>query len=204
MALNVISLSKLLASGQPEEDIERLLFSFESLSDNGAAEDIELFLHKKAIQFEKVDLARTYLVMSTFKDVPYLAGYFSIANKPLIIQKKVYSKLSTSLQKKLMGFGHKTDQRNYECKGYLIGQLGKNYSVQAQVARQLSGKDLLELAYRKILEAHEIVGGRIVHLECQDIPALKKFYEGNGFREIKDFESPNGMCIFVKNISAIQ
>ena len=43
MALNVISLSKLLASGQPEEDIERLLFSFESLSDNGAAEDIELF-----------------------------------------------------------------------------------------------------------------------------------------------------------------
>lgn len=203
MAITVISLSKLLESDQTEEDIESLLFSFETLKEEHASEDIEHFLHKKAISFERVDLARTYLVMSTYKDQPYLAGYFSIANKPLIIPKKVFKKLSTSLQKRLVGFGHRTDQNNFECKGYLIGQLGKNYSVQSQVANQVSGADLLSLAYSKILDAHEIVGGRVVHLECQDIPSLKNFYNKNGFREIEGFESPNGMCIFVKNIDRL-
>lgn len=203
MAINVISLSKLLESDQKEEDINSLLFSFETLKEDNASEDIEQFLHKKAISFERVDLARTYLVMSTYKSKPYLAGYFSIANKPLIIPKKVFKKLSNSLQKKLVGFGHKTDQSNFECKGYLIGQLGKNYSVEAQVAKQVNGEDLLSLAYLKIIEAHEIVGGRVVHLECQNVPSLKKFYTQNGFREIEGFESPNNMCIFVKNIDKL-
>lgn len=198
-----MSLSKLLESDQTEEDINTLLFSFETLKEENVTEDIEQFLHKKAVSFERVDLSRTYLVMSTYKNKPYLAGYFSIANKPLIIPKKTFKKLSTNLQKKLMGFGHKTDQNNFECKGYLIGQLGKNYSVESQIAKQVSGSDLLSLAYGKILEAHEIVGGRVIHLECQNVPSLKNFYVRNGFREIENFESPNGLCIFVKNIDKL-
>ena len=103
-----------------------------------------------------------------------------------------------------MGFGHRTEQKNYECKGYLIGQLGKNFSDDAKAAKQISGKDLLHLAYNKILEAHEVVGGRVIHLECEDKEKLKKFYSDNGFRELEDFESPNGMCIFVKNINTLK
>ncbi len=142
--------------------------------------------------------------MSTYKDQPYLAGYFSIAPKPLIIPRKTFSRLTKSLQRKLMGFGHRTEQKNYECKGYLIGQLGKNFSDDAKAAKQISGKDLLHLAYNKILEAHEVVGGRVIHLECEDKEKLKKFYSDNGFRELEDFESPNGMCIFVKNINTLK
>ena len=45
-----------------------------------------------------------------------------------------------------MGFGHKTDMKNYECKGYLLGQLGKNYSDIAKKANLLSGNDLFRVA----------------------------------------------------------
>ncbi|MTD42451.1 GNAT family acetyltransferase [Erwinia sp. CPCC 100877] len=203
MALDVISLSTLLKSDSTKEEIENLLFSFEKLNGTTGCVDIEYFLHKKAIEFEKMDLARTYLVLSKYKDKVYLAGYFAIAPKPLVIKKKVFKKISNTQQKKLMGFGHKTDQNNYECKGYLIGQLGKNYSKEAIMANQLSGSELLQLAYRKIKEAHEIVGGRVVHLECQNIPKLKEFYKEEGFREIENRESEDDLCIFVKTIDKI-
>lgn len=200
MAISVLPLNKLLKSGQEEGDINSLLFSFVGLRNNSASYDIEDFLRNKSIQFEKMDLARTYLVLADYKKETYLAGYFSIANKPLVVKRKAFKRLSKSLQKKLMGFGHKTDVQNYECKGYLIGQLGKNYSEEAKKANQVSGEDLLQLSYEKILEAHEVVGGRVVHLECQNIDSLKDFYFRNGFREIEDFESPNQMHVFVKSI----
>lgn len=203
MAITLLSLADLLKTDTAIEDIDRLLHSFITIKDNNISFDIEDFLHNKAVSFENVDLARTYLVMSSYKNKPYLAGYFSIANKPLIIPKSVFKRLSKSLQRRLMGFGHKTDQNNFECKGYLIGQLGKNYSIEAIAANQISGADLLALAYSKILEAYRIVGGRVIHLECQNVSSLKKFYIDNGFREIEEFESPNSMCIFVKSINKL-
>lgn len=203
MTLNVISLSTLLKSDSTKEEIESLLFSFEKLNGTTGCIDIEYFIHKKAIEFEKMDLARTYLVLSMYKNRAYLAGYFAIAPKPLVIKKKVFRKLSGTQQKKLMGFGHKTDQSNYECKGYLIGQIGKNFSEEAVSANQLNGSELLQLAYSKIKEAHEIVGGRVVHLECQNIHKLKNFYEDQGFREIENRKTKDELCIFVKTIDKI-
>lgn len=181
----------------------QLFDSFTSLNDDKSSKDVEHFLHDKAVQFEKVDLSRTYLVMSTYRNEPYLAGYFAISNKSLVIPKQVYKKLSGTFQKKLMGMGHKTEVQNYECKGYLIGQLGKNYSVEARNANQLSGEELLELAYEKILEAHEIVGGKVVYLECEHVEKLKNFYKRNGFREMEEYDSPNNLCIFVKTIKKL-
>lgn len=203
MSIDVISLSDILKSNYTGEEIDSLLSSFECNSLSKGSSDVEFFLHHKAIQFEKVDLARTYLVMSYFRKRTYLAGYFSIANKPLIIPKATYSKISKSQQKKLMGLGHKSDLKNYECKGYLLGQLGKNYNSIAISANQISGNELLELVYRKIKEAQELVGGRVLHLECEDHPKIKKFYSENGFREIEDYKSPNGLCIFVKTLDKI-
>ncbi|MGM5473768.1 GNAT family acetyltransferase [Bacillus pumilus] len=206
MALKIISLTDLINSDQTEEDIKKLLFSFETIksrSESGAR-DVEEFLHNKAIQFEIMGIARTYLVMSTYKKKPLLAGYFALSTRPLIIPKRQYSKISKNLQKRLMGFGHKTEQDAYEVKGYLLGQLGKNYSADAQIAKCVTGQDILHLSYSKVLDAHRIVGGRILYLECEHHEKVKKFYNDNGFSELAHYESENKLCLMVQQISKLQ
>ncbi|MDN3074155.1 GNAT family acetyltransferase [Enterococcus faecalis] len=203
MALTVLPLLDLINSDNTEEEIKNLLFSFECKSLSFGASDVEYFLHNKAVNFETMDMARTYLVLSTYQSKFYLAGYFSISNKPLVIPKKQFNskKISNSQRKRLMGFGHRTDMKNYECKGYLLGQLGKNYSEIAKKANQISGNDLLALAYEKVKEAHSLVGGRVLHLECENNEKIKTFYSENGFVQLEDYESPNNYCLFVKQIS---
>ena len=203
MALEVVGLKSLIESGRSEEEISEILLSFCSLpaGDNGEVHDVEFFLHKKAIHYEKLDISRTYLVFSTYKQEIILVGYFSLANKPLVISKKNFSKFSNSLKKRLLGIGHRTDSANYECKGYLLGQLGKNFSKQAVSANIISGKDLLKLANDRMLVSYEAVGGRIFYLECEDSPKLKDFYASQGFSEIQNFKSPNDLCVFVRRIS---
>lgn len=202
MALDIISLTDLIRSGREEEDIKKLLFSFSSLKikENPGADDVESFLHNKAIQFEKMDLSRTYLVISTFKGKPFVAGYFSISNRPLVIARKDFLKIATTVKKRLMGIGHKTEQASYEIKGFLLGQLGKNFSEVSRKARSLTGDDLLLLAYMKVQEAHRIVGGRILYLECEDHEKIKSFYFRNGFKELEEYKSPNDLCLMVKKI----
>lgn len=198
-------LNDMIRSIPTEEDIKKLLFSFSTYKaqDSSGAEDVEYFLHNKAIQFEKMDLARTYLVMSTYKSNPVLVGYFSISNKPLSIPNKQFRKLTNSMQKRLMGIGHKTEQSTFIIKGYLLGQLGKNFSDEARSANCCSGNDLLQLAYRKIAEAHRIVGGRILYLECENVEKIINFYKANGFNLIDAFETENGYCMMVKQLKDI-
>lgn len=148
-----------------------------------------------------MDLSRTYLVFSPYQKRPYLAGYFSLSNRPLIIPRKNFIKLSSTVQRTLMGFGHKTQQASYEIKGFLLGQLGKNEI--AINAKNLNGNDLLQLANMKVQEAYRIVGGRILYLECEDHPKIKDFYYENGFRELEEFKSPNDLCLMVKKIELI-
>lgn len=205
MSLNVISLYDMIRAIPAEEDIQKLLFSFKTLDsqDSAGAEDVEFFLHNKAIQFEKMDLARTYLVMSTYKGRQVLVGYFSISNKPLTVPNKQFRKLSNSLQRRLMGMGTKAEQSSYVIKGYLLGQLGKNFSEESRLANCCNGNDLLQLAYKKVAEAHRIVGGRILYLECENVEKIITFYKSNGFNQIEAFESDNGYCMMVKQLKDI-
>lgn len=200
MALEIVQLYDMLRSGRREEEIKQILLSFCSLRNGDQIHDVEDFLHNKAIEFEKNDIARTYLVFSSYKGYPVLVGYYSLSNKPLIISKRNFSKFSTSLKKRLLGFGHKTERENYEIKGYLLGQLGKNYSEDAIATRAVSGRDLLALDTESMLQIHKLAGGRIFYLECEDIEKLKQFYHGEGFREIEDYKSENGYCIFIRRI----
>lgn len=206
MALKVVSLSDLLRIELPQEHLDKILSSFVTLKneETSGADDVEYFLHNKAANFEKMDLSRTYLVMSDYQGDSFLAGYFAISNRSLAISNKNFSKFSQTLKRRLMGVGHKTEQKTYEIKGFLIGQLGKNYSEVAKKAKALSGDDLLELAYRKVLEAYRLVGGRIVYLECEHNDKVKEFYNRNGFRELLEYDSPNNMCLMVKKLDHIK
>jgi len=205
VSLEVVQLKDLLDTGRSKEEIQQILLTFCSLpcSNPDEVHDVQFFLHNKAIEFEKMDISRTFLVFSTYKNTPYLAGYYSLSNKPLVISKKNFSKMSNSLKKSLMGIGHKTDAANYEVKGFLLGQLGKNFSPQALAANMASGADLIALAHESMYQAYRTVGGRIFYLECEDVQPLKDFYIKLGFREIQNYRSDSGYCIFVQRIENV-
>ncbi|AMW98466.1 GNAT family acetyltransferase [Rummeliibacillus stabekisii] len=202
MALDIVQLRDFLNTGRSEEEIRQILLSFCSrpCSDPEKINDVEYFLHSKAIEFEKMDISRTYLVFSTYKDIPVLVGYYSLSNKPLVISKKNFAKFPNSLKRKLMGFGHKTDSDNYEIKGYLLGQIGKSFAKNALATNSVNGADLLKMATDSMMNAYRATGGRIFYLECEDEAKLKSFYTSQGFREIEHYKSQNDLCIFIRKI----
>lgn len=139
--------------------------------------DVEYFLKEKAIEFSKQDISRTFLVLSEYKGRNVIVGYFAITNKATKIKKFVISKTK---RKKILRYA----EYNNESKGYnialpLIGQLGKNYNNGYN--KLISGDNLLKFACDKIKQTQNIIGGRYVFLECEDIDKLKNFYEDNGF-----------------------
>ena len=72
----------------------------------------------------------------------------------------------------------KTIQR-YTISAPLIGQLGKNFSNSYN--KLITGDELLKLALDKVREMQNIVGGKIVYLECEQKEKLIDFYSQNGF-----------------------
>lgn len=64
-------------------------------------QDVENFLHNKAISFAKQYLAMTFLVFITHNNHLLLVGYYTLANKFLSLSD---TKLSKTIQKKIMKF----------------------------------------------------------------------------------------------------
>ncbi|MCO7178905.1 GNAT family N-acetyltransferase [Streptococcus gallolyticus] len=180
------------------EAIKEILSSFKSINED-EPHDVETFLHKKAIDFEKTALASTYLVFDTETNI--LLGFFSLANKPLTMSKKNFESLSKNQQKKLRRSG-RTIGTKFQVNSYLIGQLGKNYSEEAQVVAEtyISGKELLTLAYDQVVAASRVIKARYVWIECEDVEYLKNFYQNFGFRLIPDYESSNNLKVMLMKI----
>jgi hypothetical protein len=67
---------------------------------------------------------------------------------------------------------------------YLIGQLGKNDDLPSD---QIHLSDIIGYAESHILGASELVGGRIMFLECKStIKKLNDLYRGQGYRKLKE------------------
>lgn len=197
MKVVVISLNSMLNNEEySEKQIQDLLLTFSTIniSNCNAANDVEVFLHTKAIRFDKSDNARTHLVFD--KETTNLLGYFAISPKTWEISFKDYEKLK-SVQKKKLGLSKNSTEKKYKINGHLIGQLGLNYNAVCKVVG-FTGSDLLEIACNKIREGYNILGGRITWLECVDVPQLISFYEAYGFSSVKDYVSPNGYKVFFK------
>jgi len=146
--------------------------------------DIESFLHNRAIEFEFLSKARTYLVCDADaldKEERFLIlGYFSLSLKTLSIPDGV----SNRKRKDFDGFNakmHGEPIRDVPC--YLIGQFGKNSAIPKE-KQMLSGDELMEFALAALRPAFEAVGGRHVMVECHDKKVLLDFYHRNGFDEV--------------------
>ena len=198
MSVRVVSLDDMLESLDIGV-VKEILSSFQSIRNSDEPHDVEKFLHKRAIDFEKTALASTYLVFDT--ETSILLGFFSLANKPLTMSKKNFDSLSNTQQKKLRQSG-RTIGTKFQVNSYLIGQLGKNYSRGAkEIAKtHISGDELLTLAYDKVVAASQLIKAKYVWIECEDIEYLKNFYQNFGFRLIPDYESSNNLKVMVMRI----
>lgn len=137
--------------------------------------DVEDFLHNKAVTFAKQGISSVWLVFASFQEKWRLVGYFALANKIFYLKSR---KISNTLRKRLQKFA----TPDFELAMPLIGQLGKNY--RDGYDKLITGDELLRLACDKVAEGHRIFGGRAVFVECEDVPALVRFYERNQFHVV--------------------
>ena len=140
--------------------------------------NVEKFLKENAIHFTKKNQSVTYLVFS--EKTAILVGYFTLAIKPITVNSHVLSKKK---KKKLLRVGKiDADRQEFYLSAYLIAQLGKNYSENANT--QITGKQLLEIAITEVKKLQYRAGGVAVFLESENNPKLIQFYtEENNFKE---------------------
>ncbi len=171
---NLVRLEDMLAE-LGEDRVKTILLGFSCPHNR----DVEHFLYQKAIEFAKQRLSITYLIFVSYKKEPALIGYFTLSAKTIMVPKKA---LSSNLQKRISKFGpYNKDLKRYLISAPLIAQISKNYSE--SLNKMIPGDELLKIACNKVSEAHSIIGGRVVYLECEDNERLIGFYKRNGFVE---------------------
>lgn len=189
----VLSLKELLLQAETQEDnqiLMELLSSFSCRRDK----DIEDFLHSKAIDFEQINKARTYLVCDNNTLVAegriVILGYFSVSLKVLELsdelsnrKRKILDGLSAKLHGKVI--------KSVPC--YLIGQLARNSDISDE--HSVGGAELINRAMSVIRSTETLVGGRYVLVECRDTPELIKFYEDNNFEQFEKLPFENAPMV---------
>lgn len=170
---SILSLSDII--DEKGEDFCREILSFFSCPPNP---DVEKFLTKcSAIDFAKQSIAQTFLVYASYRGKNVLCGYFTIANKYIVVGSHSVSK-TTARRLRKFAMPNISDD-NLVIMAPLIAQLGKNYMNDYR--KLITGDELLKMAIDKVSAAQRIIGGKVVYVECEDIDILKKFYEDNGF-----------------------
>ena len=170
---SILSLSDII--DEKGEDFCREILSFFSCPPNP---DVEKFLTKRsAIDFAKQSIAQTFLVYASYRGKNVLCGYFTIANKYIVVGSHSVSK-TTARRLRKFAMPNISDD-NLVIMAPLIAQLGKNYMNDYR--KLITGDELLKMAIDKVSAAQRIIGGKVVYVECEDIDILKKFYEDNGF-----------------------
>jgi len=163
---------------EDRDKIKTILSSFSCAKDP----DIQNFLHNKAIDFELLSKARTYLFCDHEKMAKenqiFILGYITLAPKVLHLPDEMSIRQRQNLDG-LSGKIHGEKITDIPC--YLIGQLGRN---DAASKGDISGKYLIDAAHSIILNAIKAVGGRYMMVECRNKPELIKFYEANKFEPV--------------------
>ena len=177
-------LAKVIEFLNDEGELRRLLSSFSCEQDD----DIQYFLENRAIEFEQLSKARTYLAFDGEQlqkqsglDSLIIYGYISLALKVLSVPEE-NKNISNHKRRDLDGFNAKCQGKvieDFPC--YLSGQLARNSDVDKMA---LPGEAILQKAFDIIQEAANAVCGRLIMVECKDDVRLIQFYSQSGFEEI--------------------
>lgn len=148
--------------------------------------DIERFLKKSAVEFTKKQQSVTYLAFKSGQS-PLFVGYFALTVKPFEVGvNDIPSNTWRRKVERVARFDEK--KQTYSAAGYLIAQLGKNYT--GGVNEMITGSELLNLALDVIHSVQSEIGGMIAFLDAENNKSLIDFYERNGFHLISDPKSP--------------
>lgn len=168
-----ISLEKMINT-LGEDRVKAILSSFSCPLNK----DVERFLRKNSILFDKPCLSKTHLIFASYQGKIKLAGYFTLSNKTITVDK--IPALSKNIRRRINKFAtFNKEFKIYQISAPLIAQLGKNYENDCK--NLITGDELLKIACDDVQESQKIIGGKIVYLECEDKPKLIDFYESNGF-----------------------
>lgn len=148
--------------------------------------DIEYFLKHNAIEFTKKQQSVTYFVLS--REMPgLLMGYFALTVKPFRVgMKDIPSNTWRRKIERVARFSEET--QTYSAAGYLIAQLGKNFSY--GLNEKITGKELLDIALDTVYDIQDMAGGMIAFLDAENNNSLIDFYTKSGFHLISDPNSP--------------
>ena len=172
-----VNIREYLALGNDEEAGEPALVELLSGFSSPKNKDVEHFLKKSAIEFTKKNQSVTYLVVSA-EDVRLL-GYFTLALKPLTVRGET---VSNTMKRKLLRISELDEKSDtYTMSAYLIAQLGKNFSESG--GTEITGAELLKLAWDKIKEIQYLGGGIVTFLEAEKEEKLLAFYRDNRFSQ---------------------
>lgn len=167
-----ISLRKLLTN-IGESETEAILSDFSCPLNP----DIEYFLLKKAIEFEKQCISATHLIFTSFRSQNVLVGYYTLSTKAFNVTRAAISK---SLSKRINKFAtYDNDWKSYILPAPLLAQIGKNFTNNYNSL--ISGDELLAIAVNDVKMIQQIAGGKVLYLECEDKTRLIEFYSRNGF-----------------------
>ena len=172
-----INIRDYLALGDDDEAGEPMLARVLSGFSCPKNTDVEHFLKNSAIEFTKKNQSVTYLVFLV--ESRELLGYFTIALKPLTVRDEVISNTVKRKIKRVSEFDEKTS--SYTMSAYLIAQLGKNYTAGRN--KEITGEELLRLAWDVIKDMQYMGGGMVVFLEANNEEKLLSFYQNNKFRQ---------------------
>ena len=181
-----INIRKYLALGNDDEAGEPALIRLLSGFSCPKNPDLERFLKKSAIEFTKKNQSVTYLVFS--KDSGEMLGYFSLALKPLTIRGETVSNTTKRKLLRISELDEKSD--TYTMSAYLIAQLGKNYADGRE--KEITGKDLIELAWIIIEKTQYMFGGMVAFLEAENEEKLLSFYQNNRFSQFDTRQTASG------------
>ena len=172
-----VNIREYLALGNDEEAGEPALVELLSGFSSPKNKDVERFLKKSAIEFTKKNQSVTYLVVSA-EDVRLL-GYFTLALKPLTVRGET---VSNTMKRKLLRISELDEKSDtYTMSAYLIAQVGKNFSESG--GTEITGAELLKLAWDKIKEIQYLGGGVVTFLEAENEEKLLSFYRNNRFSQ---------------------
>ena len=176
-----------------DSKLKNMLSSFSCVYD----EDIQNFLHNRAVDFELLSKSRTYLIIDKEQfqkpgiklDELTIYGYISLAVKVFTVPETT----SNRQRQQLDGFSAKEHGKqisNFPC--YLIGQLARKSNVPKD---SISGAELLNFAYDIIAISVDAVGGRNILVECHNNKKLVQFYLDNEFYKISQMPDENQTMI---------
>jgi hypothetical protein len=154
--------------------------------------DVESFLKKNAVKYERSGISRTYLYVLENEERSHIVAYFSVG-----ITATSFEGVSTSRKSKVLGGTPGRDSQDH-FGGIIIGEVGRNDRYSGD---DLSGREMIADAEEIIEQGRNFLGGKIVYLDCRE--ALIKFYERNGYTKVVDSPYPNGFYKMFRTLPKI-